>query len=55
MGQADGQIENIGDGTYAYYPLRISRAEGMYHADAKPLTPIRPTDDLKMVEMLPWE
>jgi serine/threonine protein kinase len=46
-GQAD---ENIGDSTYAYYPLRISRAVDMYHADAKPLTPILPAHDLEMVK-----
>jgi hypothetical protein len=42
---ADGlqeQIENmdrvqVGDGTYAYYPLAISRIEGMWAADMKPL------------------
>jgi len=59
MGQADGQIENkncvqVGDGTYAYYPLIISRQEGMWATDMKPLTQIQPKHDWEMVKKLPW-
>jgi hypothetical protein len=50
-GQAD---EKIGDSTYAYYPLMISRVVDMYPADAKPLTPILPAHDLEMFKKLQW-
>ncbi|KAN0112154.1 hypothetical protein V8E52_007894, partial [Russula decolorans] len=58
MGQADGQIENMnrvqaGDGTYAHYPLTMSKMEGMWAAaDMKPLTQIRPKHDWAMAEKL---
>ena len=57
--QAGGQIKSTnhvqaGDGTYAYYPLTISRMESMWAADIKPLTQIQPKHDWDMVKLLPW-
>ena len=53
------QIENmdraqVGDETYAYYPLTMSREEGMWTADMKPLRQIRPKHDWGMFEKLLW-
>jgi hypothetical protein len=50
----DGLQEQVGDRTYAYYPLTMSRIEGMWAADMKPLAQIRPKHDWEMFDRLPW-
>jgi hypothetical protein len=53
-GRYDRDLAEVGNGTYAYYPLAMSRIEGMWAADMKPLTQIRPKHDLEMLNRLPW-
>jgi serine/threonine protein kinase len=52
-GRYDRDSAEVGNGTYAYYPLAMSRTPGMWAADSmKPLTQIRPEHDYGMLDLL---
>jgi hypothetical protein len=44
----------VGDKTYAYYPLTMSRDESMWVVGMEPLTQIQPIHDWGMFDKLPW-
>lgn len=52
--KARARVDNESE-CYAYYPLSMSTLEDMWAPGMKPLAPIRPLHDWKMLQKLSWK